>query len=52
MPYLKVKCRDCNSVMHIYFASKDEMPQVQKGEYLEYFCDICDQKRLFEVLQE
>lgn len=51
MPYLKVKCRDCNSVMHIYFASKEEMPQAEKGEYMEYFCDICDQKRLFEILQ-
>jgi len=51
MPYLKGKCRDCNSVMWVYFATKEEMPQAEKGEYIEYYCDICDKKRLLEVLQ-
>ena len=52
LPYLKVKCRDCVSVIHMYFPTKEEMPQVKKGEFIEYFCDICDQKKTFEILQE
>lgn len=51
MPYIKVKCRDCKNVMHLYFAKIEDMPKAQKGEYIEYFCDICEAKRLFEVLE-
>jgi len=37
--------------MHLYFAKEEEMPKAQKGEYIEYFCDVCEAKRLFEVLE-
>jgi len=50
LPYLKIKCRDCNKVIHAYFKEQSEMPKVQKGEYVEYFCDFCNQKRLFELV--
>ena len=52
MTYLKVKCRDCKKIMWIYFPSEKDMPPVKKGEYIEYFCDFCETKRLFEVLDK
>ena len=37
--------------MHLYFAKEEEMPKAQKGEYIEYFCDVCEAKMLSEVLE-
>ena len=52
MPYLKLKCRDCKNIIWIYFPKDEDMPPVAQGEYMEYFYDFCEAKKLFEVLDK
>jgi hypothetical protein len=37
--------------MHLCYSKVEDMPKTQKGEFVEYFCGICDRERLFEVLE-